>query len=60
MISSLSNLGFILYPGGPNTTSVKQEMEKIYGIFKSHFRNNLELITQYQLKANKKYQLIRP
>ena len=34
MIERLRKLGFILYPGMPNTTSVIQETDQGYGILK--------------------------
>ena len=53
MIARLRNLGFILYHGVPNTTSVTQEMDQSYGILRAHFQKNLELTTQHRLEANK-------
>ena len=41
MIVRLRNLGYILYPGMPNTTSATQETYKGYGVFKSHFARTL-------------------
>ena len=45
MIARLRNLGFILYTGVSNTTSVTQETDQSYGIFKSRFCKDIELIT---------------
>ena len=52
VIARLRNLGFILYLGVSNTTTVTQETDQSYGIFKLHFHMNLELIMQYRLGAN--------
>ena len=53
MIARLKALGFILYPGVPNTTSVSQETDQNYGIFKSYFRRNLGKLTQHRIEAKK-------
>ena len=42
LLAKLKLLGIILYPGVPNTTSVTQETDQSYGLFKSIFRQNLE------------------
>ena len=52
VIARLRNLGFILYLGVSNTTTVAQETDQSYGIFKLKFHMNLELIMQYRLRAN--------
>ena len=44
MIAGLRNLGFILYSGVSNTTPLRQETDQSYGIFKSQFCKNLELV----------------
>ena len=41
MLARLKNLGFYLYPGVPNTTSISKETDQNYGMFKSAFRFNL-------------------
>mmetsp|Transcript_24214 Transcript_24214/g.44508 ORF Transcript_24214/g.44508 Transcript_24214/m.44508 type:complete len:349 (+) Transcript_24214:479-1525(+) len=46
-------LGFVLYPGVPNTTAVTQETDKNYGPFKTAFRTILDLIVQNRINANK-------
>ena len=53
MLANLRLLGFYLYPGVPNTTSVSQETDQNYGLFKSIFRENLDSIVQGRLAANK-------
>ena len=35
-------MGFILYPGIPNTMSVTQEQDRLYGVFKDGLRDNLQ------------------
>ena len=59
MIGRLSNLGFILYPGVSNKTSVMQETDKSCVIFKSNFCKNLELIMQQRLEANQSVSINR-
>ena len=44
-LAKLRNLGFLLYPGVPNITSVSQETDQNYGPFKTIFRKNLETLT---------------
>ncbi|KAL7532024.1 hypothetical protein ACHAWF_009676 [Thalassiosira exigua] len=51
LIASLRMLGFILYPGVPNTTAVSQETDRNYGPFKTQFRKNLDLIVQARIAA---------
>ena len=46
MLARLKNLGFYLYPGVPNTTSISQETDQNYGMFKSAFRFNLGKVVQ--------------
>ena len=46
LLARLRTLGFILYPGVPNTTSVSQEADRLYGPFKSMLRKNLNLVVQ--------------
>ena len=46
MLARLKNLGFYLYPGVPNTTSISQETDQNYGMFKSTFRFNLGKVVQ--------------
>ena len=35
LLANLRHLGFILYPGVPNTTAVSQETDRNYGPFKT-------------------------
>ena len=37
LLANLRHLGFILYPGVPNTTAVSQETDRNYGPFKTQF-----------------------
>ena len=53
LLARLRNVGFILYPGVPNTTAITQETDQSYGLFKSKFRQNLEKITQHRIKNDK-------
>ena len=46
-------LGFVLYPGVPNTTAVTQETDKNYGPFKTSFRTILDIIVQNRINAEK-------
>ena len=41
LLTKLRMLGFILYPGVPNTTSVTQETDRNYGPFKTQFSSEL-------------------
>ena len=49
LLTKLRMLGFILYPGVPNTTSVTQETDRNYGPFKTQFRQNLERVVQRRI-----------
>ena len=49
LLARLRLLGFILYPGVPNTTAVSQETDRNYGPFKTQFRVNLEFIVQSRI-----------
>ena len=42
LITYARNLGFLIYPGVPNTTSVTQETDRNYGPFKTAFRVELD------------------
>ena len=46
MLARLKNLGFYLYPGIPNMTSISQETDQNYGMFKSAFQFNLGDVVQ--------------
>ncbi len=50
LLARLQLLGFILYPGCPNTTSVTQERDKNYRPIKTCFTCNLDLLTQQIIK----------
>ena len=45
LLAKQKNLGFLLYPGVLNTTSVSLETDQNYGPFKTIFRKNLETLT---------------
>lgn len=38
----------------PNSTHVCQEMDQLFSFFKSNFRSNLEVLTEYQLRKDGK------
>ena len=46
LLAELRILGFVLYPGVPNTTAVTQETDQNYSLFKSVFIENLEELTK--------------
>ena len=46
-------MGFVMYPGVPNTTAVSQETDQAYGLFKSIFRENLDNISSDRKRLNK-------
>jgi hypothetical protein len=39
-LAEVRTLGFIIYPGVPNTTAVTQETDQSYGPFKTQFQKN--------------------
>ena len=45
-------LGFVLYPGVPNTTAFSKETDQNYGLFKSVFIENLEQLTHFCNETN--------
>ncbi len=57
LLAYLRHLGFILYPGVPNTTAVTQETDQNYGKFKSQFRTNLTLVVDKRVEKNKSVSL---
>lgn len=57
LLAYLRLLGFILYPGVPNTTAVTQETDRNYGKFKSQFRTNLELVVEQRVENNESVSL---
>ena len=58
LLARLCILGFVLYPGVPNTTAFTQETDQNYGLFKSIFRHNLDCITQLQADKNEAVSLL--
>ena len=57
LLVKLRLLGFVLYPGVPNTTHVTQEMDQNYGPFKTQFLSNLDLIVDARLMLKKSLSL---
>lgn len=53
MLARLWMMGFILYPGVSNTTSVTQETDCLYGIFKDGLRYNLQAVTTSRVAEGK-------
>ncbi len=53
LLAELRHMGFILFPGVPNTTAVTQETDRNYGPFKTQFRVNLILIVDARVAAGK-------
>ena len=51
LLARLRTLGFILYPGVPNTTSISQGADRLYVLFKSMLRKNLNLVVQARVCA---------
>ena len=51
--TKLHNLGYILYPGVPNTTGVSQETGRNYGPFRTQFHINLNAITKQCILQDK-------
>ena len=49
LLARLCIIGFLLYPGVPNTTAVSQEIDKNYGPFKTAFRIILDEIFQERM-----------
>ena len=50
LLAQLRYMGFILFPGVPNTTAVTQETDKNYGPFKTQFRTNLAHIVEARIE----------
>ena len=44
LLATCRLLGFVLYPGVPNTTAVSQETDRNYGPFKTVFRIILDIV----------------
>ena len=57
LLARLRLLGFILYPGVPNTTAVSQETDRNYGPFKTQFRKNLALVVDERIRKKKSVSL---
>jgi hypothetical protein len=57
LLAKLRLLGFVLYPGVPNTTHVTQETDQNYGPFKTQFLSNLDLIVDARLTLKKSLSL---
>jgi hypothetical protein len=57
LLAALKLLGIIIYPCVPNTTHVTQEMDQLYGPFKTQFLKNLDLIVEARLDAGKSLSL---
>ena len=57
MLACCCNLGFIFYPGVPNTTHVTQETDQVYGLFKSIIGENLDMITKLKTNAEQSVSL---
>eukprot|EP00804_Cyclotella_cryptica_P004941 CCRYP_014074-RB/>CCRYP_014074-RB protein AED:0.33 eAED:0.33 QI:0/0/0/1/0/0/2/0/201 len=51
-LAEARTLGFIIYPGVPNTTSVTQETDQIFGEFKALFVKNLKILSNARLMGN--------
>ena len=53
MLAKLRLKGVYIHPGVPNTTHVTQELDQLYGQFKSIYRQNLELLSQERFQAKR-------
>ena len=51
-LTEARTLGFIIYPGVPNTTAVTQETNQSYGPFKTQFQKNLKILSDSRLIGN--------
>ena len=50
MLTKLRLLGILLFPSGPpNTTALLQIMDQLFGLFKTIFLTNFELLWEYRL-----------
>lgn len=54
MLACLWMMGFIIYPGVPNTTSVTQESNRLYGVFKDDPRDLQALMIVWVAKGKSK------
>jgi len=57
LLVKLRLLGFVLYPGVPNTTHVTQETDQNYGPFMTQFLSNLDLKVDARLMLKKSLSL---
>jgi predicted transglutaminase-like cysteine proteinase len=57
MLTEAKLKGLYIYPSVPNTTSVTQEADELYGPFKTVYRQNLQLLAEIRHKANKPIQI---
>jgi hypothetical protein len=48
MLARLRCMGIYVVPGVPNTTEVSQEMDQLYGLFKSLYRENLRALALHR------------
>jgi hypothetical protein len=53
MLAQLRVLGVYLFPSVPNSSSVTQEMDQLYALFKSIVRKNLAILFDARLRASK-------
>ena len=51
-LAEARTLGFIVYPGVPNTTAVTQETDQNYGPFKTQFTKNLKKISDARIMGD--------
>jgi hypothetical protein len=52
LLAKLRFIGMYLYPCVPNMTAVTQEMDCMYGKFKSQYRRNFELLVDKQVNQD--------
>jgi hypothetical protein len=57
MLSEAKLKGLYIYPSVPNTTSVTQEADELYGPFKTIYRINLQLLTEIRYQQRKPVQI---
>ena len=57
MLAYMRAVGVYCYPGVPNTTHVSQETDQNYGVFKSVFRENLEILSQARFDLSETLQI---
>jgi hypothetical protein len=51
-LAEARTLGFIVYPGIPNTTAVTQETDQNYGPFKTQFLKNLKRVSDARIMGD--------